>query len=325
MKISVIAFTDKGAALGETICLGFPEEETDLTNRHAQDPKERESLQQWAEKRFQEKTAIVVIGACGIAVRMIAPFVESKVSDSPVIVVDEAGQFVIPLLSGHLGGANALAEKISKQIGAVPVVTTATDVRETFSPDLFAKQNGLTIQNKEGIARISSKILDNQMVDIVISRDFTELSHGILRLKPKEYILGVGCKKGKTYQELAAFIDRQLQELGIESSDIRQIASIDLKSREEAILRWAACNRVPFVTYSAEQLKKVEGTFTESAFVEKTTGVSNVCERAAMAAAGENGQLVRRKQAENGMTLAVAKCDWKFEPTKQKGYRIDEA
>ncbi len=97
------------------------------------------SLSDWTRQQFAEKNAIVVIGACGIAVRMIAPFVSDKLSDSPVVVADEAGTFVIPLLSGHMGGANELAEQIAGQIGGIPVITTATDVNHTFSVDLFAK------------------------------------------------------------------------------------------------------------------------------------------------------------------------------------------
>ena len=83
-----------------------------------------ESLSDWTRQQFAEKNAIVVIGACGIAVRMIAPFVSDKLSDSPVVVADEAGTFVIPLLSGHMGGANELAEQIARQIGGIPVITT---------------------------------------------------------------------------------------------------------------------------------------------------------------------------------------------------------
>ena len=120
------------------------------------------SLSDWTRQQFAEKNAIVVIGACGIAVRMIAPFVSDKLSDSPVVVADEAGTFVIPLLSGHMGGANELAEQIAGQIGGIPVITTATDVNHTFSVDLFAKKCGLSIYNREGIAKVSAKILDGK-------------------------------------------------------------------------------------------------------------------------------------------------------------------
>ncbi len=133
MNISIITFTENGTKLAEKIRQAFVNTKTEEAKNLGL------SLSDWTRQQFAEKNAIVVIGACGIAVRMIAPFVSDKLSDSPVVVADEAGTFVIPLLSGHVGGANELAEQIAGQIGGIPVITTATDVNHTFSVDLFAK------------------------------------------------------------------------------------------------------------------------------------------------------------------------------------------
>lgn len=322
VPISMITFTSTGEALAQKIKERQPKENISITNRHRD---KQFSLTEWTKACFARKDAIVVIGAAGIAIRMIAPFVNDKLQDSPVVVVDEGGQFVIPLLSGHVGGANGLAEQLAEAIGAIPVLTTATDVQQTFAVDMFAKRNHLTIQNRAGIARITSKVLDKEMVDIVISRDLTELSHGILRLKPKEYILGIGCRKGKSYEELDAFIQKRLTGQQLEKDDILAVASIDLKEKEECLVRWCNSHRIPFVTYSAEILQQVAGNYTASAFVEARTGVDNVCERAAMAAAGEKGELIVSKQAESGMTLAIARKPWKWKPERQKGLVVEDA
>ena len=118
-----------------------------------------QSLEAWVRDCFAWHLPILFIGACGIAVRAIAPHVQDKLSDSAVLVMDEKGEFVIPILSGHAGGANAIARKISARTGARPVITTATDVEGLFSVDVFAVQNGLRIWNREGIRKVSSKLL----------------------------------------------------------------------------------------------------------------------------------------------------------------------
>ena len=307
MNISIITFTENGTKLAEKIRQAFVGTKTEEAKKLGL------SLSDWTRQQFAEKNAIVVIGACGIAVRMIAPFVSDKLSDSPVVVADEAGTFVIPLLSGHMGGANELAEQIAGQIGGIPVITTATDVNHAFSVDLFAKKCGLSIYNREGIAKVSAKILDGKTPDIVISSEKTDLEQGVLGLQPREYILGIGCRRGKSFEDA-----------GIEKKVVRAAASIDLKKEEKGLLRWCMANRLPFLTYSAEELKQVKGDFQESSFVKEKTGVDNVCERAAMKAANEEGTFILRKQAENGMTIAIVKYDWKLERELAKEYRIDE-
>ena len=137
MNIGIITFTDRGTLLAEKIKGALEKKDKDRAERRkiqieARRRKEsaarsdgvkkespaQKSITEWAGQQFAEKHAIVVIGACGIAVRMIAPFTADKLTDSPVVVADEAGNFVIPLLSGHMGGANELAEEIAQQIGA---------------------------------------------------------------------------------------------------------------------------------------------------------------------------------------------------------------
>ena len=124
----------------------------------------QESVSVWAGEQMAAHHALVFVGACGIAVRAIAPWITDKLHDSPVLVIDEQGQYVIPLLSGHVGGANELAVRLAGELGAVPVITTATDLHGSFAVDLFAKRNDLWIHNREGIARVSAKILAGEKI-----------------------------------------------------------------------------------------------------------------------------------------------------------------
>ncbi|MCM1542440.1 MAG: cobalamin biosynthesis protein [Blautia sp.] len=297
---------------------------------------------EWAKAQMEAKNAMLFIGACGIAVRAIAPFLTDKLHDPPVLVMDEKGKYVIPILSGHMGGANELAEHIARRMGAEPVITTATDLNGKFAVDLFAKRNGLSIVNKDGIAKVSAKALAEQEitvsaapeymgtvagkdmqtdcnvntvrvvpyppaqpVDIVITSEDRAFNAAIL-LRPREYVIGMGCRRGKPEEEIAAFIARTLEELDILVTQVYALASISLKRGEAGLTGWCKRAGVPFLTYTPEELREVKGRFTGSAFVEAQTGVDNVCERAALKACGENGKLILGKRGESGMTIAIA-------------------
>ena len=277
---------------------------------------------------FEMHLPIIYIGATGIAVRSIAPFVKDKLTDSPVVVIDELGQFVIPLLSGHVGGANALAEEISKAIGATPVITTATDINKVFAVDVFAAKNGLRILEKSKIKTVSSKILKGERIIIKneidgvsfegVQPELVQLADGhetfdvlitekevnadCLVLIPRRTILGMGCKKDKSFDELLDFVAKHyvLEDL---KKDIYAITSIDVKAKEKGLLAMAAFFDTFFITFPAEELEKVSGDFQTSDFVKQTVGVDNVSERSAVAL---GATLTKNKIAENGMTLAEA-------------------
>ncbi|MBO4729575.1 MAG: cobalamin biosynthesis protein, partial [Spirochaetaceae bacterium] len=264
---------------------------------------------------------------------------------SPVLVMDEKGRFVIPLLSGHVGGANELAALISSRINAQNVVTTATDVEQKFAVDVFAKNNGLKIVNKDGIKQISAKVLKNEKLTVWVNPEIVikdknvpeclslimektkpayadiliDLPRSVLLkekdctllLVPRLYCAGIGCKKGKSFEDLRAFLEANFDKTEL----LYAVSSIDLKKNEIGLMTLAQYYHLPFITFSAEELKLAQGSFLESEFVEKTTGVSNVCERAAVLCAGAGAGLVLAKTAQDGMTLAVAErkpviADW---------------
>ena len=126
----------------------------------------KENLTQWSGRQFSEKNAMIFIGAAGIAVRAAAPWIRDKFADPPVIVIDETARFVIPLLSGHVGGANELACELAAFLGAVPVITTATDRNGLFAVDLFAAGNGLVLTDRKMAREISARILEGKTVGL---------------------------------------------------------------------------------------------------------------------------------------------------------------
>ncbi|WP_051671619.1 cobalt-precorrin 5A hydrolase [Oribacterium sp. P6A1] len=124
-------------------------------------------------------SAIIFIGSTGIAVRAIAPFIKHKSEDPAVMVIDEAGHFVISLLSGHLGGANELTDYISKLISAEPVITTASDIEGAFSVDVFAKENGFIISDFGKAKEAQAKVLRGEKLRI-----YSDIGMENLRKRP---------------------------------------------------------------------------------------------------------------------------------------------
>lgn len=178
MKLSVISFTENGKQLSESIVKLLEKElEIKLYTKCEAGIKDdiysdilflKKSVGDWAKERMQEQNALLFIGACGIAVRAVAPFLTDKLHDVPVLVMDEKGKYVIPILSGHMGGANDLANHIAEKTGAEAVITTATDLNKKFAVDLFAKRNRLYIANKDGIVKVSSKVLAGKEITMSI-------------------------------------------------------------------------------------------------------------------------------------------------------------
>lgn len=370
MKISIISFSRSGYRIGEMLSwfLGeggheveaftkskytkkiLDESQVEADDKAFRNVKEfakpiDSSLRDWTGRRFAQSDAIIFIGACGIAVRSIAPFVSSKKTDPAVVVIDEQGKFAISLLSGHIGGANELTEEISNLLHATPVITTATDINNKFAVDVFAKTNGCYISDMTMAKEISAALVNGNSVgfasdfpwvgeipkelQLLDEEDETKekpemgiyvtnsyLKHPFvhtLYLVPKIITLGVGCKKDTPAETVEKVVRKACDKLLIPSVSMELVTSIDLKKEEQGILEYCKERNLPFETYSAEQLKEVEGSFAESKFVEETTGVDNVCERSAILGSskhGEKSNLILRKYAEDGVTAALARRKW---------------
>ena len=301
-------------------------------------------LAQWTRESFAAADALLFVGAAGIAVRAIAPYVRSKTSDPAVLVMDVGGTWVIPLLSGHIGGANRLAQRIAGLSGARPVLTTATDVRGLWAVDDWATGCGLVIANPGAIKAISSKLLAGDTVrvrsdvafsdsppaqvelvdafrdaagdrgpDVLISA-FAPASDGhgtFLRLIPRVVRVGIGCRRGVAQEQVEAAwrvaLDT-LVERGVGFLDERAVLgvySIDLKAHEPGLLAFCVRHGWPLTTHSADELAAVEGDFSGSPFVREVTGVDNVCERAARLG---GARPLLSKLVHDGVTIALA-CD----------------
>lgn len=289
--------------------------------------------QRWGQYSF------VFIGAVGIAVRNIAPWVADKYTDSAVLCIDEKGKFVIPVLSGHMGGAVKLAGMLANELDAAAVITTATDLQNKFAVDVFAKENHLSIASRKLAKEISAAVLRNETVgfyssfpvkghipgDLYVCSSFEELCRqplgiavmdaaekemkkveNILYLIPQNLVIGIGCRKGVKKEHLKQKLEELLGELDVSGARIEAFVSIELKQDETGILELAKEYKAPFITYTVEELREVEVVSSHSKFVEQITGVDNVCERAAKRYAPA-GVVIQQKIKMDGVTYAVVK------------------
>ena len=389
MQVRIISFTDRGQQLAELLA----DRLCGTATRCGRDC----SLAEWVRDAFDSADALIYVGAVGICVRTIAPYIKSKTRDPAVVVIDETGRYVIPVLSGHLGGANDLARRIARLTGAEPVITTATDLAHAFSVDAWARIQGCVVENPGRIKAVSSKILAGD--DIVIASDFPisgevpehvivrecrdaesrntcirgrtccpgmhcgiderdertvcekedsdtafgkadesvvhcgiderdertvcekEDSDAILtirrrdsqngktlRIVPRIVCAGVGCRRGIPARNIENAIRTAFEEACISENALCGVSSIDIKADEEGLREFCESRRLPLVTFSAEELMSVKGTFTQSAFVKEITGADNVCERSAVLGADSDCEdsLIFRKHAYDGVTVALA-------------------
>lgn len=279
---------------------------------------------------FSRRDALIFVGACGIAVREIAPYVRDKKTDPAVLVLDERARHVIPLLSGHIGGANRLALRLSSMLGADPVITTATDVNGKFAVDEFAARTGCAISDMQLAKAFAAGILERDLplasafpivsplpggvyeagsgaLGVYIGCDVREPFQKTLRLIPKKLRVGLGCRRGVCASAITSAIRHVFAENRLDLRAISGVFSIDLKKDEPGLLMACRENGWSVSFYPAQTLQAVPGEFTASSFVASVTGVDNVCERAAMVGAE---QLLVSKTAMDGVTVAVALMHW---------------
>ena len=332
----VISFTNRGAAVGQRIAALMPENQVELYARGIDPSIKHTFLTRMVQQAMVDCNFIIFIGAAGIAVRAVAPYLQGKTYDPAVLVVDENAQFVISLLSGHIGGANALAQRLADGLGAQAVITTATDGRGIFAVDTWAKKQGCTVMEAEQIRFLSAALLRGETIGIRsdflvegilpsgVKLDGTPESGFVislhtnaqpfahtLHLVPRIVHMGIGCRRGISQQAVEAAACMALKTHGIAWQAVCKVVSLDMKKDEAGLCAFCMQHSLPFETFSADALKSLPGEFHSSAFVRQTVGVDNVSERAAVKSAG--GALVCHRIVKDGVTVALAQENWRVQ------------
>ena len=324
MRIDTVCFTDQGYALGERLADRLRGEGDAVRLERCGGGK---SVRQWTEERFHDSDALVFIGAIGIAVRAVAPLLVSKTSDPAVVAIDDCGRFSVSLLSGHIGGANDLANRIALLLGATPVVTTATDSNSVFAVDDWAERNNFFIVNPGRIKSVSAELLAGREVGLrtafPIAGPFPEnlvpqekeygvsldirpdADSAVLSLIAPVAVLGVGCRKNAPAESIESAFRSFCGETGIHPKAFAKACSIDLKKNEPGLIAFCEKQGLSFETFPAETLAEAGGEFSSSDFVASVTGVGTVCERAAVVGSG-GGRLIAGKTILDSVAMAAA-------------------
>lgn len=299
---------------------------------------------------FAEYRGLVLFGSVGMAVRLIAPLVRGKRTDPAVVVVDDGGQFTVSILSGHLGGANALAARVADVLHARSVITTASDALGTVAVDLLGQEFGWRIEHGENVTRVSAALVNGDVVGLcqetgerdwwpgdkalppnlvcfstldalaasgcqaaLIITDRTlggwEGTHPpIVIYRPRSLVVGIGCNRGTTAEELASTVSHTIVGHGLARASIRNLATLDLKRNEAGLGELAATLDIPVAYFSAEELDGVPVP-NPSATVRRWVETRGVCEPAALLSSGAQTLAVPKVTTPN-VTVAVARVDF---------------
>ena len=288
---------------------------------------------------FYEYDAIIAIMASGILIRSISHLIVSKTTDPAILNIDDNGKFVISMLSGHLGGANKLTSKIADLIDATAVITTSTDINKKLGIDVLARDLYLSIDNTKEILHFNKSILEGKEVSFTVNSNgnydylFEYLNNNTLEmdvsiyfstrinegeievkcdnhtiiLKPRSIVFGIGCRRGKSCEEINEAIDVVLKDLNIHKSRINMLSSAEIKKDEKGILDLAEKLDIPVNFVGLDKLRLFEsGDIQKSDFVMSKFGIPGVCEPSALITAGFESELIYKKTAFDGVTVSVA-------------------
>lgn len=291
---------------------------------------------------FSSYSSLLFICATGIVVRTIAPLLQSKLTDPAVLVMDEQGQHIISLLSGHIGGANRLTLYLANLVNAQPVITTATDVNQVAALDMIALQMNAAIVNYrssviminlmlvsgkrvglyqqhahvddqrgfiviDNLQQIQTKKLD-ALVWISMDEQLPSMDLPVVQVVPRRIVAGIGCKRATCHQLLYEQLCDQFSVNRLHLQALQKIGSIEIKKDEKGLIDLAEQLKVPFELYTVDQLKPYESLFPQSLFVKQTLGIGSVSQPVAWLMSHGHLRGETLKQHGITITLGVTSC-----------------
>lgn len=347
---AVISVTNQGSLLAEKIAATLPGDVRTYAKEGRSLALEAEiytDLSQLVKSLFPTVSGLIFVMATGIVVRTLAPLLVHKAQDPAVVVLDEQGQNVISLLSGHIGGANELAKEIAKITEGNPVITTATDIQQVMAPDMFAIHLDLDIESFEAAKEIASLIVNGKKVLYFLDDTIPEAGmyrqkakahqidllpmesmgkmqdfdgaivvtdHNIfqsvptLYLRPPALVAGIGCRRGTSGADILQALQEVVAEQGRSIKSLTGIASVSIKEDEIGLLSVAQQLAVKTSFYTPDQLREV----IHDRNLTESEFVKNQIGvgnvcESAAILASNRGQIIAPKKCFEGITIALAR------------------
>ncbi len=337
---AIITLTKGGMELGLKLLKFYPNSILFINKRfHSDDDRVyqvEDGIKKVIEDIFHRYDCLIFIMATGIVVRTIAPLLKDKTVDPAVVVLDEKGRNVISLLSGHIGRANEYTLDISNKLRSNPVITTASDVNESIAVDTIAMKLNCQIEDLKDATKITSHIVNGNRVGIISAINYNiKLPNNIKRintkddllgtkgliyinnnkfrdsnqidsvvLRPKNLVIGLGCRRGKSKDEILRAILTALDKVNKSILSVKHIATVDIKEDEIGIIETASHLNVPMIVIDRDKIKEVEHQYETSKFVKEIIGVGAVAEPVAKLSSN-NGTIILNKTKYDGVTVSI--------------------
>lgn len=326
MNIAILSITNQGKMISNEIYEKLQDDPTiiTLTQYH-------KNIKKTIKETFDTYDCIIAIMASGIIIRSIAPYINSKLTDPAVLLIDDNAKHVISLLSGHMGGANELTHKIAKLLSSEAVITTSTDVNNKIGIDVIAHNYFMNLKNTENIKYINRALVDNmkptlkipitcnyldiktlkKSYNIIYDKNSTNLhasfnEHDVI-LTPKSIVMGIGARKNISYDKVKNAILSACSTLNIPPERINKFATVDIKKDEQGILDAIADYSKTLEIIPKSEIEKFKNSeCSTSKFVMKQFGIQGVCEPVSLISNTPTAHLIFKKTAYDGVTIAIS-------------------
>ena len=345
-NVSVLAITKNGVNIGGKLKELFPDwnifAPSKLSNENKSIIWYSEPTSDKIIELFKNSNALICLFSLGAVIRLIAPHLKDKKTDPAVIVIDDKTNFVISVLSGHIGGANELTEEIAVKLNALPVITTAADVNKTIAVDLVGREFGWKIDDETTVTRISAHMVNaesigvfqqtgnkkwykelpknviiydsleelkksNSKAHLIISDTIidNELSQESVIYRPQSLVIGIGLHWDTTKDTIREGIEYCLEKFNLSSKSIAKLVSIKKPEDVQGLIDLGKEMQIPVEYVNREELAEII-TPNPSSTVKAFEGTASVSEAAAIKIS--NGKLIVEKQKfPPNLTIAIAR------------------